>query len=274
MSDSTSSASATTSQRALSEPDRHRGGRASLARAADARRAAQGSSEPSTFHALHYIGHGSYDRDSERGVLLFEDDERLGATRERRQAGDGAARLLVAAPGGPQRLRRRPNGAQRPVRGRGRRAGAARHSRGRRDAVRDLRRGGDRVRRAASTSRSRPALPWTRVSPQRVWRCSPSAATTSSGARRCCSCGSRTVASSTSVTTAMRRLPPSASLARRAARRTSRPQKRRSGLSIFLNYRPQDTSGHALLLTDRLGQRFGEGSVQGASDHGPESDAA
>jgi hypothetical protein len=27
-----------------------------------------------TFHALHYIGHGAYDRDSERGVLLFEDD--------------------------------------------------------------------------------------------------------------------------------------------------------------------------------------------------------
>jgi hypothetical protein len=27
-----------------------------------------------TFHALHYIGHGAYDRDTERGVLLFEDD--------------------------------------------------------------------------------------------------------------------------------------------------------------------------------------------------------
>ena len=27
-----------------------------------------------TFHAVHYIGHGSYDRDTERGVLLFEDD--------------------------------------------------------------------------------------------------------------------------------------------------------------------------------------------------------
>jgi CHAT domain len=26
-----------------------------------------------TFHALHYIGHGTYDRDAERGVLLFED---------------------------------------------------------------------------------------------------------------------------------------------------------------------------------------------------------
>jgi CHAT domain/SIR2-like domain len=27
-----------------------------------------------TFHALHYIGHGAYDRDAERGVLMFEDD--------------------------------------------------------------------------------------------------------------------------------------------------------------------------------------------------------
>jgi CHAT domain/SIR2-like domain len=27
-----------------------------------------------TFHALHYIGHGMYDKDAERGVLLFEDD--------------------------------------------------------------------------------------------------------------------------------------------------------------------------------------------------------
>jgi CHAT domain/SIR2-like domain len=27
-----------------------------------------------SFHALHYIGHGSYDRDAEQGMLLFEDD--------------------------------------------------------------------------------------------------------------------------------------------------------------------------------------------------------
>jgi hypothetical protein len=27
-----------------------------------------------TFHALHYIGHGTYDRDTETGVLLFEDE--------------------------------------------------------------------------------------------------------------------------------------------------------------------------------------------------------
>src|SRR5262249_37925662 len=44
------------------------------------------------------------------------------------------------------------------------------------------------------------------------------------------------------------------------------------GLSIFLNYRQQDTSGHALLLTDRLGQRFGEAAVHGAIDHGPEGE--
>ncbi len=28
-----------------------------------------------TFHALHYIGHGAYERDAERGVLLFEDSD-------------------------------------------------------------------------------------------------------------------------------------------------------------------------------------------------------
>jgi hypothetical protein len=44
------------------------------------------------------------------------------------------------------------------------------------------------------------------------------------------------------------------------------------GLRIFLNYRHQDTSGHALLLTDRLVQHFGEGNVQGAVDHGTESE--
>jgi hypothetical protein len=27
-----------------------------------------------TFHALHYVGHGTYDRDADQGVLLFEDD--------------------------------------------------------------------------------------------------------------------------------------------------------------------------------------------------------
>jgi CHAT domain-containing protein len=27
-----------------------------------------------TFHALHYIGHGAYDTDADRGVLLLEDD--------------------------------------------------------------------------------------------------------------------------------------------------------------------------------------------------------
>jgi hypothetical protein len=42
--------------------------------------------------------------------------------------------------------------------------------------------------------------------------------------------------------------------------------------SIFLNYRQQDTAGHALLLSDRLSQRFGQGSVHGASDHGSESE--
>jgi hypothetical protein len=45
-----------------------------------------------------------------------------------------------------------------------------------------------------------------------------------------------------------------------------------SGLSIFLNYRHEDTSGHALLLTDRLGQHFGHNSVHGAVDRRPEAE--
>jgi hypothetical protein len=48
--------------------------------------------------------------------------------------------------------------------------------------------------------------------------------------------------------------------------------KRARGMRVFLNYRQQDTSGHALLLTDRLGKRFGEGNVHGAADHWPESE--
>src|SRR5204862_3225194 len=38
-----------------------------------------------------------------------------------------------------------------------------------------------------------------------------------------------------------------------------KPAATRSGppLNIFINYRRDDTSGHALLLTDRLGQHFG-----------------
>ena len=33
-----------------------------------------GALQTQTFHALHFIGHGAYDRDAERGVLLFEDE--------------------------------------------------------------------------------------------------------------------------------------------------------------------------------------------------------
>jgi hypothetical protein len=48
--------------------------------------------------------------------------------------------------------------------------------------------------------------------------------------------------------------------------------KRAPGMRVFLNYRQQDASGHALLLTDRLGKRFGEGNVHGAADRWSESE--
>jgi hypothetical protein len=46
----------------------------------------------------------------------------------------------------------------------------------------------------------------------------------------------------------------------------------RSTPSIFINYRREDTSGHAILLSDRLGQHFGHQNVQFAVDHRSEVD--
>jgi hypothetical protein len=52
-----------------------------------------------------------------------------------------------------------------------------------------------------------------------------------------------------------------------------RPAARsRHALSIFVNYRRDDTSGHALLLTDRLSQHFGAENVHSGVDHGPGAD--
>jgi hypothetical protein len=60
----------------------------------------------------------------------------------------------------------------------------------------------------------------------------------------------------------------------RSAQLAARPVRDKSarGMRIFLNYRQQDTAGHALLLSDRLVQRFGEGNVRGAVDHRPEGE--
>jgi hypothetical protein len=46
----------------------------------------------------------------------------------------------------------------------------------------------------------------------------------------------------------------------------------RSTRTVFVNYRRGDTSGHALLLTDRLRQHFGIDDVHLADDHGSEID--
>ena len=150
----------------------------------------------------------------------------------------------------------------RPVRGRRRRTRAARHPGGRRDAVRDLRRGGDRVRRrllrAARGGVAGGCQP--RRGPAR--RCSPSAATTSSGARRCCSCGCPD-GRIFDLGDDDRRAGAPVPLARRR-----RPATSPDADCICFSTTAQDTSGHALLLTDRLGQRFGEDNVHGAVDHG------
>ena len=48
----------------------------------------------------------------------------------------------------------------------------------------------------------------------------------------------------------------------------------RSGDSprVLINYRREDTSGHALLLADRLGENFGQGNVHLAADDASELD--
>jgi hypothetical protein len=44
------------------------------------------------------------------------------------------------------------------------------------------------------------------------------------------------------------------------------------GPRVFINYRRADTSGHALLITDRLAQRFGRERIDLADDHGSAGD--
>ena len=223
-----------------------------------------------TFHALHYIGHGSYDRDSERGVLLFEDDSGWA----RPVSGDklgmvlhdfSSLRLAVLnACEGARTARSDPF------------AGVA----------------------GALVQRDIPAV----VAMQ--FEISDEAAIVFAGGfYEPLAAGAPVDASLAAARLAMlaersddiewgtpvlfMRVPdgrifdlgdddhaPAAGVpVTRSARSAPHkaPEKARGGLSIFLNYRQQDTSGHALLLTDRLGRRFGEGSVQGATDHGPQS---
>ncbi|MGZ4219954.1 MAG: CHAT domain-containing protein [Solirubrobacteraceae bacterium] len=224
-----------------------------------------------TFHALHYIGHGSYDRDSERGVLLFEDDsgwarpvsgDRLGMVLH----DFSSLRLAVLnACEGARAARTDPF------------AGVA----------------------GALVQRDIPAV----VAMQ--FEISDEAAIVFAGgfyeplaggvpvdaslaAARLAMLAERSDDIEWGTPVLFMRVPdgrifdlgddhpapatgvPVTRSAQIAARRA--PDKAADGLRIFLNYRQQDTSGHALLLTDRLGQRFGEGNVHGAVDHGPESE--
>ena len=49
------------------------------------------------------------------------------------------------------------------------------------------------------------------------------------------------------------------------ARAPSRGDGPAAACAVFINYRREDTSGHALLLADRLGQRFGQDNVHVAA---------
>jgi CHAT domain/SIR2-like domain len=225
-----------------------------------------------TFHALHYIGHGAYDREAERGVLLFEDDSGWA----RPVSGDKLGMILhdfsslrlavLNACEGARTARTDPF------------AGVA----------------------GALVQRDIPAV----VAMQ--FEISDEAAIVfASGFYEPLAAGSPVDASLAAARLAMlaersdeiewgtpvlfmrvpdgrifdlgdqhapglpTRQPSSASAAGSGARTTARS---RSALSVFVNYRREDTSGHALLLTDRLRQHFGQDNVQFAADHRSETD--
>ena len=219
-----------------------------------------------TFHALHYVGHGSYDRDSERGVLLFEDES-------------GWARQIS-----------------------GDRLGMVLHD------FSSLRLAVLNACEGARTARSDPFAGVAGALVQRdipavvamQFEISDEAAIVFAGgfyeplaggvpvdaslaAARLAMLAERSDDIEWGTPVLFMRVPdgrifdlgddghaPAAAVpvtrsAQLAARRVGGKSGR--GLHVFLNYR-QDTSGHALLLTDRLGQRFGEGNVHGAIGHG------
>ena len=130
---------------ALADAHRVGRGRAAVARATDAGRPAPGAAGADVPRAALHRARHLRPRYRARGAAV-RGRRGLGAPGQRRQARDDLARLLVAAPGDPQRLRGRPDRAHRSVRRRRRVAGAARHPGRRGDAVRDQRRGRDRLR--------------------------------------------------------------------------------------------------------------------------------
>ncbi|MGZ4306826.1 MAG: CHAT domain-containing protein [Solirubrobacteraceae bacterium] len=219
-----------------------------------------------TFHALHYIGHGSYDRDSERGVLLFEDESGWA----RPVSGDKLGMVLhdfsslrlaiLNACEGARTARNDPF------------AGVA----------------------GALVQRDIPAV----VAMQ--FEISDEAAIVFAGgfyeplaggvpvdaslaAARLAMLAERSDDIEWGTPVLFMRVPdgrifdlgdddhaPAPGVAvTRSAQLAARlvGDKSARGLRIFLNHR-DDTSGHALLLTDRLSQRFGKGNVRGAIDHG------
>ena len=217
-----------------------------------------------TFHALHYVGHGTYDRDSEHGVLLFEDE----------------------------------SGWARPVSGD--RLGMVLHD------FSSLRLAVLNACEGARTARTDPFAGVAGALVQRdvpaviamQFEISDEAAIVFAGgfyeplaggapvdaslaAARLAMLAERSDDIEWGTPVLFMRVPdgrifdlgdddhaPGAPVTR-SPQIAARPVRNKSGrgLHVFLNYR-QDTSGHALLLTDRLGQRFGEGNVHGALDHG------
>jgi CHAT domain-containing protein/SIR2-like protein len=205
-----------------------------------------------TFHALHYVGHGTYDRETDRGALLFEDD----------------------------------GGWARPVTGD--RLGMILHD------FTSLRLA---ILNACEGARTARTDPFAGVAGSLVRRDIPAvvamqfeisdeaAIVFASGFYEQLAGGAPVDASLAAARLAMlaqrgdeiewgtpvlfMRVPDGRIFDLGDARNPSLTAG--SGLRILINYRREDTSGHALLLADRLRHRFGSDSVELALD-GAESD--
>ena len=214
-----------------------------------------------TFHALHYIGHGTYDSGNGQGILLFQSEDGWqdpvkGGKLANVLRDFASLRLTVLnACDGARSSRTDPFAG---VAGNSWRVTFRQSSRcSSKSAMRRQSRSVE-----ASINGLRLASPWTRACLAPVSRCSPSAVTTSNGVLRFVHASARR------PTIRPRECVPDRSLVactcqddarRKLKRRISQRVQRRTECVHQL---PQDdASGHARLLAERLQRHFGEANV-------------
>jgi CHAT domain/SIR2-like domain len=224
------------------------------------------------FHALHYIGHGAYDRDAERGVLLFEDD----AGWARPVSGDKLGMILhdfsslrlavLNACEGARTARTDPF------------AGVAGSL-----VQRDI----PAVVAMQFEISDEAAIVFANGFYQPLATGFPVDA--SLAAARLAMLAERSDDIEWGTPVLFMRVPDGRIFDLGAQRESAGPAPQPTGpgrtvsrsgkanhsgdsLNVFINYRRDDTSGHALLLTDRLGQHFGQQNVDVPVDHHPEND--